>query len=349
MTDRQSFCISKRKKNINKKIKKMMTKIVFEKKLKFLTRGIVNSLLINSPFVKIGDEVDTLIVMGATRSGTTWLSEIVNGIPDSSILFEPLSPTHVKGAEHAGFTYDTYIEQDEERPEAQRYMEKVLAGKVITPWTVSQIPIKQASSTRIWIVKFVRANMLIGWLANTFSVKPPALIIRHPCATVASQMQKGWVPPLKMLLKNDFFKKYKRIADHCKDLVHPEEILALRWCMRYFVPLALEQPFPFVLVCYERLVRSGESEIKRLFERWELPVPGEALRRLKRPSRTVQGGSQILEGLDPLVGWQKKLNPQQVANILNVVTLFGLDFYGDDIEPNYARLYGETPIHCNCL
>jgi hypothetical protein len=47
-----------------------------------------------------------------------------------------------------------------------------------------------------------------------------------------------------------------------------EEAMALRWALDYHIPLSIvrENDYPWILVPYERLVTSGEAEVRRIFE-----------------------------------------------------------------------------------
>lgn len=309
------------------------------RKLKFLYRGACNTLLLRTLYRKKFDIRQTLVIAGTTRSGSTWLAEIVSAGTDCGQIFEPLSPEHVSAARRAGVSFDTYAENPSDWPRGKDLMEKILSGKLLTPWTTSQIPIGKARHISRVVVKFVRANLLLGWITANFPIKTPALVIRHPCATISSQMNKLWpLPTAERILEYPYFRKIPELKDRCKRLSEPEEILALLWCMRYHAPFSLPDPHPFILLTYEGLVRQGRAELRRLYERWHLPVPPEALARLKVPSMTVTRESQVLTGKDPLTGWRKHLSKKQIENILRVVDLFGMDFYSEDVEPDYARL-----------
>lgn len=67
----------------------------------------------------------------------------------------------------------------------------------------------------------------------------------------------------------------------------------------------------------------------------------DAVKRLKVPSASTKERSNVLTGKDPLEGWTENLTQEQIERILRVVSTFGLDFYGEDLEPDYSRLYAE--------
>lgn len=303
------------------------------RKYQFIIRGIINTLLVKSIFEFDVDISETLVVSGSTRSGSTWLAEIISASPDCAQIFEPISPTHVKEARRIGFGYDTYIKKGVNWPEAEKFMGRILEGKIITPWTTSQIPISKIPKIRNIIVKFVRANLMLDWLIERFPIRPPAVIVRHPCAIVASQQKKGWVPTLESLLKNDFFLDYPGLKQDIMTLNRPEEVLAIRWCMRYYLPLKVLDKSRFVLVIYEDLVRQGVEEIRRLYDRWNIALTEQSINSIARPSKTAVSDSQIFQGKDPLAGWRSKLTQEEIRNIINVTRIFSLDLYSEELSP----------------
>jgi len=108
--------------------------------------------------------------------------------------------------------------------------------------------------------------------------------------------------------------------------------------MRYFTPLVLPRPRAYLLTSYEALVTRGESELSRLFKFWGLELNAGICRQLIKPSSTITESSQVNKGADPLSGWKTQLTDRQVENILLVLGIFGMTFYSEDLEPDYAAL-----------
>ena len=308
------------------------------RKIRVLARGVVSSVVFKLLYRKGFDSSKALIICGSTRSGSTWLAELVSSIDGHSQIFEPMHTGYVKEAKHAGIERNMFVKESEEWPQGRRFFTKVLTGKVINPWIASQIPWNKLLKTERLVVKFVRANLVLGWLSKHLDILPPAMVIRHPCAIIMSQLNKGWSPSKEVLLSNKYFDSHPKIKQACHKFDKPEERAALAWCLRYHGPLTLNKPYPFVLVCYERLVRNGEEEIKKLFDAWNLPVTQSVLDKLSKPSDTVTENSQVVSGKDPLAGWKKHLTTTEVENILAVLSVFDMNFYSDALEPNYEML-----------
>ena len=138
----------------------------------------------------------TIVIAGSPRSGTTWLAELLNTIPRSAILWEPLFLDADPQLPKIGFGWRTYVPPDRDRPEMEAYLRRVLTGRVLNPWTLQRTSLRDVYRVKRWIVKFVRANMLLPWLTLRFPTRRPLLLVRHPCAVVASQIRNGaWANP----------------------------------------------------------------------------------------------------------------------------------------------------------
>jgi len=322
--------------NITKKFTNRIQKVNFILKQK--------AVQLNSLFPH--DTRDTVILTGAPRSGTTWLGEILNTIPRSAVLFEPLHLRNVHEARKAGFEWVTLLDETDDCPEKYEFMKKAFTGKLINNWTAREIktkPFKECLTVETWIVKFVRANLILDWLVEQFPIRRPLLIIRHPCAVVASQIRREWRYRINMeTLRNEpLLKRFPHLAEKLDGLESIEQYLAAKWCFDYYYPLLKKEADQFELVIYENLVKNGKEAIKKIFSALEMKVPEKAYSQLRVPSLTAHHGDPWIEG--PLLGWTKVFNKKQVKLILDVVEKFGMNFYTDALEPDYYRL--ETNSH----
>src|SRR5262249_51250275 len=124
----------------------------------------------------------TIVITGSPRSGTTWLAELLGTIPRSAMLWEPLFPDADPELRRIGFAERTYIPPHCEQPAMEAYLRRALTGRALNRWTLQRTNLLDVYRVRRWIVKFVRANMLLPWLVRRFPVHRPLLLIRHPCA-----------------------------------------------------------------------------------------------------------------------------------------------------------------------
>ena len=308
-------------------------------------RGLLNPTLIPMLNVRRCSAQDALVISGYPRSGTTWLAEVIASVPGSAILFEPLNLQAVPGAREAGFDWDNFHLPGEEWPAGERFMEAVLSGKVLNRWTTGYIPLGQTAHIERWIVKFVRANQMLGWITQKFSLRAPVFIVRHPCAVFSSWSERGW-PMLPRAQRNPaFLRAYPQLEAVMDRLETPEEFFAAKWCMENYAPLALPKPRGFHVVAYEQLRTAPREELEPIFADWNLEIPAGIEDLIRRPSAKAsaaflgQGGAES-------GGWSRRLKPAQIDAILAVVAAFGLDFYDGSPVPDMARLAafdGRTP------
>ncbi|MEB2792892.1 MAG: sulfotransferase [Caldisphaeraceae archaeon] len=290
---------------------------------------------------------DSLLVFGVGRSGTTLLMEILYAIPKYRIIFEPLHPAWGTDKDIAGdpelFPYHTlYRRLGEEDPRLKRYIEKVLTGSISlasptgarTSYEVVNRILKNLSANKI-LVKCIRANKIIHWLAMNFKVRGIYLIIRHPCATIASQIKMGWYPKTQesirfskkaikeLLLKSVELEDRKdTIINAIERIEEPEEVMAAWWSLDYAIPLYYRSKNLYLLVYYEHLIENYEDELPRIFNYINMRTPINAYEIIKRPTST--SSSKKIKIKEQQSKWRNVLNPKKVEKISKIIEKFGL-------------------------
>ncbi|MFZ7127488.1 MAG: sulfotransferase [Desulfobacterales bacterium] len=279
-----------------------------------------------------------IIVSGCPRSGTTWIAEVLNTIPDSNILYEPLYLRSNPILSEIGFRWRTYIRPDEDSPDIRYYFEQILTGKTLNPGTLSRADRNTVPGTRTWIVKFVRANMLMSWLVRQFEVPRPLVVIRHPCAVVSSQLRMGsWDHVTAPVECPEFFAEYPEFEKIRRKLRHLDEMLAFSWCLEYFLILKEQKPYPWLLLAYEDLLLNPEKRFSDIFRNFRHEISPEGFRLIGKDSSTTVDDGHSRHGAR-LTSWKRYLTAEQAERILNVTKAFGIDVYSTAAEPDYARL-----------
>lgn len=322
------------------------------------------------------DLKDTIILAGSPRSGTSWLMEILQVIPGYTSLFEPLNPLYLPKSFDVGFRSRTYLPPREDWPEGERYLKKILTSRPLyddnsikkgdTKKNLNKIISNYLDQLKPEIlmhhlfgnkllVKFIRLNRLLPWVAKRVQLRSMILIIRHPCAVIDSQLKTGFCgyhpthPPYQDIYptrKNILDEASQieglsiKLLDRLKKIETREEIIAASWCLDNYVPLSCPKPYPWTVVIYEKLMKDGEKEITRLFkEIGEKNIRHSAYRHLKIPVLFQKGESEIVTKADlQLSKWKKSLSAKQIERILSIVSAFGLDFYTEDFEPDYQNI-----------
>ena len=327
---------------------------------------------------------DNILIIGSPRSGTTWLMEILQLLPNYTYLSEPINPILFPEAFTIGFTSRTYLPIDNDWPSGERHLDKIFRGHVMNHPIPARLkdaennqpnyspPSFQKQLQDLYklqpktlinhlfakklVVKFVRLNRLLPWISQRFQLRGIIFIIRHPCAVIASQLNTGFCgyhpssppytdiyPSLEMLLHeaSKIEGLSPNVLQKLKEIKTREEILAATWCLDNLIPLSHAKPYPWTVVTYEKLIKEGEQELKRIFhEIGQKTIPPDCYKYLKKPSKlTTEQEQHIVTQRDKqLSKWKKKLSEEQIKRILSVVSDFGLDFYNENIEPNYNKI-----------
>lgn len=306
-----------------------------------VARGSVNPVIARLGGGGSYDIGRSLVISGFPRSGTTWLAELLATLPGAGILFEPLNPIRVRAAKRAGCDWQNFRTEDEEWPEGERFLGEVLHGRPLTPWTTTNLPIRRAWRVTRWVVKLVNSNAMLPWLVTHFSVPPPILLIRHPCAVYASWLRRGWpIPAHPPFEGSRFYDEYPQFVPVVKSLVAPEEYFAALWCVDHYHVLNRLGPAQYQLCYYERLVAEGTREVRRLLDRWGLVPPDRLEAAVRRPSAKASRDLRTASK-SQLGGWQRYVPRPVIERMIAVLRRFGIEVYGPRPEPEGSDVKNE--------
>lgn len=303
------------------------------------------------------DVSDAMLLAGTGRSGTTWIAEILCAAPGVHMIYEPFyAATSPEIWEH-GLDSGIYLAPDAHAPRQYEYIHDLLSGKKIKSNHLNDYRgISGLIGARRFLVKCIHGNRLLPWIEHHFDI-PTVLVIRHPCAVIASQMKysNGWGDDLRHRVESGSIREKMRsgewpympgslfeelddrlggLADRIQTF---EQFLTFKWIGDVLVPSRTLSPNRYVTT-YEKFVTDGRSEIERLFAHVGESVPDSAYERLEKPSRTTQEYSNIAKGKNPLTTWRRHLSEKQIDQILAMVHDAGIDIYDDSLVPDVDRL-----------
>jgi hypothetical protein len=271
----------------------------------------------------------SIVVAGSARSGTTWVGDLLAEATRARVVFEPFYHELVPDFHSMGsFPYRRPEDTD---PELETFCSRMLAGSLRGAWVDREVERLRA---RRRVVKAVRGNLLLAWLARTFPEVPVVLVLRHPCAVVASRMALDWSPRpdldallVQPPLVKDHLEPYLEIIAEAET---DEARNAVIWCVHHLVPLRQFEPSALTVVFYETLCARPEIELPRLLSvvggvQCELPVS-----RARVPSTTSRLESAAVTSDDRITSWQRNLDAGRIERIMRVVRAFGLDSIYDE-------------------
>jgi hypothetical protein len=283
-----------------------------------------------------GDHERSVFLAGSGRSGTTWLSEIINHRRGYRYVFEPFNPREVGPFEH--FRTKQYLRADDQREEFLGPARLALTGGLRHPWT-DRFNGRIIAKRRL--IKDIRANLLLGWIHAHFPGMPIILLLRHPCAVVASRLDLGWRDNLSETMEQrelveDFLLPMEAEIRAARDAFERHLFL---WCIDNYVPLKQFGPQDVHLTFYERLLARPEAELQSLFAFLGEDLDDRIYRRLRPPSPL----SGKREPHPTAEGWRTRVSAKQLGRSMEILELFGLDnLYGEGAmpEPTFALMDG---------
>jgi hypothetical protein len=319
------------------------------------------------------DPQRTIVVSGTPRGGTTWIAETLAKAPGTLHLWEPLHPRHV--AETLAKAPGTLHLWEPLYPLPSSTLAASRSGTelYVTPTCVLYQHIKRIITGDVrlsdylmkngfryfasksfrnmlffqrFVVKLVRGNLLLYWMLKEFGLKG-ALIIRHPCAVVASQMHHSDWGDARALedIRNHRLPIYEKFdpsfAKVARSVNTTEELLALEWCIRTLVPLRQPKPHPWLLTVYEDLIEDM-GEWDRLCSYLSCPTPSKDL--VTRLSATSLRRDNELSPSASIDKWRRYLSEKQIEDILRVCSEMGVDFYDKTPYPKNLDKYKQLGI-----
>ena len=278
------------------------------------------------------DPEDNILIFSDPRGGSTWMAEVLNQLPRTAVLWEPLHLRYFDHFSKAGLTWEQFIPEEATWKEAEKAFHELLSGKVLNSWLCNNTPPYEFLFAKRFIVKFCRANAMIPWLTRLFSCKyKPVYLVRHPLAVVASQLKHGaWNKDFQgFVIPNCRYNDvYIRHADFLSSLETKAEALVAMWCMMNSVPLGnARNNKDWITVYYENLIVDPEKELRRIFEIWNLRIPENVLQQVRVPSHTTQDAT-FLNSIDKqLSKWRSFFSEKQIKRFDVILRYFGVKCY----------------------
>jgi hypothetical protein len=313
-----------------------------------------------------------IIIAGSGRSGTTWILDAIARANDLNTVFEPLQWLGVPAAKPFA---NRYIRNDAEEGELRSFMDQVFSGKLNTLWTKYRI----LPETLLWpkngplrrktgilksyyiqlfnnyikfkkikfekaAVKFIRANLMLGWLSKNYGYKI-IYIIRHPAAVIASKLRlsgRHWQHEqlLKLYLNDkqlmdDHLKNYKKLFNNSLNPITGQTLI---WCIENSLPLKEAKKNDYCVVFYEDLILNSDNEWKRIIEAAQLAnIPkSDYLRKPSQQARVIEGIKHKAYDKEHISNWMNAFTKQQLKDINYILDSFNMHIYNVfELMPNH--------------
>jgi hypothetical protein len=282
----------------------------------------------------------TLLLVSSARSGSTWLSDILEESLHCRMIFEPLRRDRVPLA--AKVPWGLYSDPGQPDAALDHVLERILTGRVRNQWANK---FNQVRLPRHRLVKEVRATNLLPRIAKQYPGMPVVYLLRHPIPTAWSASELYWKPYLGEFLgqRQLIGGPLAPFADVIAEEATSDDLFqrhVLRWCLENFVPVQQLHPGSVHVVFYESIVADPDAELERLsrylegFRHGGWSFSAERPSSFDVPSRTNYRGTPVMAAEERLRSWCDEVPQDRIDKALALVTRFGLDrLYSSDVRP----------------
>lgn len=290
----------------------------------------------------LGNYKEAIWLVSDGRSGSTWLSDLINADRRYRELFEPFHPYIVKKVRD--YSLFQYLRPEDQGSPLCDFLTSVFSGEF-------KHLRADVSKPRLFykglLVKDIFAHLLMPWVHHNIPGVKKVLLIRNPFSVALSKQRlKKWTwmtEPKEFLnqpaLYSDYLKPFSEVIQSIGDDFIEKQVLI--WAIIHYVPLKNLNSQDLHIIFYEDLVTRPAQEIERLFNYLELSYDqGESLnQRIYKPTRTSKNFSQELSRDSLLDSWKNQLSAQQIDKGMEILEQFQLSkVYEDNLTPSRDAL-----------
>ena len=296
-----------------------------------------------------------VLLFSTPRSGSTWVMELIWTQPGFKYCNQPLSLFNPLVRKHLGTDRWESLYESDFSPTLERYFGDICEGRLRfanpNPLRGHYRPITH----RIVFKEIHGCADRINWFRDTFNARI-AYLIRHPIAVAISSEQFPLIGAfLETAYRDHFSREQLSFADRIATSGTPLERGVLSWCLQNSVPLR-EASEDWAIVTYEQLVVDPAPVIQELASKLDLTAPDRMRDALTVPSVNVKiKSNEETQHLlyetpadrrpDLVDKWRRKVDANEVARAMDIVSTFELDVYTRDVFPaDWAWIPRRAPV-----
>lgn len=267
---------------------------------------------------------NTLFISGMGRSGTTWLSQLLNHNNQYRYIFEPFYPKRIDLCDF--FEIRQYLNPLKDYPKFYNSSKKIVTGDFRNHF-LDRYNKKFFCGKRL--IKDVKTNLMLGWLNQNFEEMKIILTKRHPCAVASSWLKLKWKPQKEVYLNQnklieDYLEEFKN--DIQKSGTNFEKYVYM-WCIEYYVPLKQQKEgsLRMKVISYENLCENFNETMVDIYDYIGEKFDPKIIKTKDTPSYTTRPFAAIMKRTSLLDSWKENLSNKQIKKAEDIVTQFGLE------------------------
>lgn len=289
---------------------------------------------------RLGRYNDVVWLVGDGRSGTTWVSDLINWNGKRREMFEPFHPRCVQATSQ--FHRHQYLRPDDTTNELSAVLRDIFSGRFQHPRVDNE---NAAVLHHGLLIKDIFANLLIGWVNQNIRSIKKILLIRNPFSVALSKRKTkhwGWADkPQRFLhqteLCQDHLEEFTDLILGVNDDYLQRQLMI--WSIIHLVPFRQLNRNDIFILFYENLHMDPDAELLRILKfinnGQSTTIDSQLLDVFHRPSRVYRRDSRRVSRKSLTAGWKDELSRRQIDDGLRVLDRFGLaDIYGDGAIPD---------------
>jgi hypothetical protein len=289
---------------------------------------------------------EVIWIIGDARSGTTWVSNLINYGGRYRQMFEPFHPQRI--GEMAFLQPHQYVGPDDSNIQLEVIASNVFSGRFLHPRV-------DRSNRRLrykgLLIKDIYANLFAYWLSCRFPAVKVVLLVRNPFAVALSKYHRKHWPwpdsPVDLLgqrkLYEDFLQPFEGLIREVSNQGDYIQRHVLIWSIINLVPILQFPSDGLHVLFYEDVAVDPNHELSEMLNyvrpddpRRQVKLPQETV---NRPSRVTSRESTDFANAVPVSSWKDELTASQIDSGLTILKTFGLDeLYGEDSMPDRSAL-----------
>ncbi len=285
---------------------------------------------------------DIIWLLGDGRSGTTWVSGLINFNKKYREMFEPFHPKFVRDAEF--IVPHQYVRRHDTNEKLRSFASKIFSGKFAHPRVDYGSQLLRYEGL---LIKDIFANLLCYWVTSQFPKVRPVLLIRNPFSVALSKYRKKdwfWVTePLDLFNQPALYEDYLfPFEEEIRRVSHGNNYIlnqVLIWSIINYVPLRQFDPGSIHICFYEDIYNNPDKEITKIIRfagagqaGMSITIPRDIV---EHPSRVTDAASNLHSGPSPVSSWMNELEPRIIDDGLKILQHFGFEkLYNDASMPN---------------
>lgn len=290
------------------------------------------------------DNVTWLVSDG--RSGSTWLSDLLNWDRKYRELFEPYHPFQVKQVKD--FSLFQYLRIETTDSPLCTFLENVFTGNF--KHLRADVSKPQLLYDGL-LIKDIFAHLLMPWVDYHLPSVKKIILIRNPFSVALSKqkLSNNWIwmkNPKDFLEQKDLLVDYllpyeDLIADSGDDFILNQILI---WSIIHFIPLNSLDTQKIHIVFYEDLLTNPQNEIMKIFNFVGKHYSEcEALNEIiLKPTRTSSNTYSDRSVEQKIRSWESELSLHQIDRGMQILERFNFHrIYLNPIKPDMSSLLGD--------